>query len=98
MEMGSVQTEVSYAARIGNIPASRSAQQDPEFQKLTELVPVQKAAENGTFLKQATGLGVVSEGVARATEALLRKQTDAAGAQKILVDYVKQTLGDDAVE
>jgi multiple sugar transport system substrate-binding protein len=98
MEMGSVQTEVSYAARIGNIPASKSAQQDPEFQKLTELVPVQKAAENGTFLKQGTGMAAVSEGVARATEALLRKQTDAAGAQKILVDFVKQTLGDDAVE
>jgi multiple sugar transport system substrate-binding protein len=98
MEMGSVQTEVSYAARIGNIPASKSAQQDPEFLKLTELVPVQKAAENGTFLKQGTGMAAVSEGVARATEALLRKQTDAAGAQKILVDFVKQTLGDDAVE
>ena len=40
----------------------------------------------------------VPEGVARATEALLRKQTDAAGAQKILVDYVKQVLGDDAVK
>lgn len=98
MEIGSVQTQVSYAARIGNIPASRLAGKDPDFLKLTELVPIQAAAENGVFLKQATGMAAVSEGVARATEALLRKQTDAAGAQKILVDYVKQTLGDDAVK
>lgn len=98
MEIGSVQTEVNYAARIGNIPASRAAGKDPEFLKLTELVPIQAAAENGVFLKQATGMAAVSEGVARATEALLRKQADAAGAQKILVDYVKQTLGDDAVK
>ena len=89
---------MSYAARIGNIPASRLAGKDPDFLKLTELVPIQAAAENGVFLKQATGMAAVSEGVARATEALLRKQTDAAGAQKILVDYVKQTLGDDAVK
>jgi multiple sugar transport system substrate-binding protein len=49
-------------------------------------------------LKTAEGFSAVSEGVARATEALLRKQTDAAGAQKILVDYVQQVLGDDAVK
>jgi len=49
-------------------------------------------------LKTAEGFSAVSEGVARATEALLRKQTDAAGAQKILVDYVKQVLGDDAIQ
>jgi multiple sugar transport system substrate-binding protein len=36
--------------------------------------------------------------VGRATEALLRKKTDSAGAQKILVDYVKEVLGDDAVK
>jgi len=36
--------------------------------------------------------------MARATEALLRKETDAAGAQAILVDHVRQTLGDEAVK
>ena len=56
------------------------------------------AAENGTFLKQAAGFGTVAEGVARATDALLRKEVVAAGAQKILVDYVKETLGDEAVK
>jgi len=55
-------------------------------------------AGNGVFLKQASGFGTIAEGVARATEALLRKETDAAGAQKILVDYVKETLGDDMVK
>jgi multiple sugar transport system substrate-binding protein len=98
MEIGSVETQVSYAARIGNIPASKDAAKDPEFQKLTELVPIHAAAGNGVFLKQASGFGTVAEGVARATEALLRKETDAAGAQKILVDYVKETLGDDVVK
>jgi len=98
MEIGSVETQVSYAARIGNIPASKDAAKDPEFQKLTELVPIHAAAGNGVFLKQASGFGTVAEGVARATEALLRRETDAAGAQKILVDYVKETLGDDMVK
>jgi multiple sugar transport system substrate-binding protein len=49
-------------------------------------------------LKTAEGFSAVAEGVGRATEALLRKKTDAAGAQKILVDYVKEVLGDDAVK
>ena len=52
----------------------------------------------GTYLKTAEGFSAVAEGVSRATEALLRKQTDAAGAQKILVDYVKEVLGDEAVK
>lgn len=98
LEIGSVKTEVAYAALIGNIPARKDAAADPDFQKLAELVPIHAAAENGVYLKQAAGFSAVSEGVARATEALLRKETDAAGAQKILVDYVKEILGDDAVE
>lgn len=98
MEIGSVETQVSYAARIGNIPSSRDAAGNVDFQKLTELVPIHAAAENGVFLKQASGFATIAEGVARATEALLRKETDAAGAQKILVDYVKETLGDDVVK
>ncbi|MDQ0470980.1 ABC transporter substrate-binding protein [Labrys wisconsinensis] len=97
-EIGSLPTEVSYAAHIGNIPARKDAAADPEFQKLTELVPIHAAADKGVFLKQAAGFSAVSEGVGRATEALLRKQTDAAGAQKILIDYVKEVLGDDAVK
>ena len=79
MEIGSVATEVSYAARIGNIPASRAAGKDPVFLKLTELVPNQAAAANGVFLKQATGMAAVSEGVARESEALVRKQTHVYG-------------------
>jgi multiple sugar transport system substrate-binding protein len=98
LETGSVDNQIETAARIGNIPASNSVQADPRFQALTELVPIQAAANHGTYLKQATGMSAVSEGVARATEALLRKETDAAGAQQILVDYVKQTLGDEAVK
>ena len=37
----------------------------------------------------------VYEGEAKA---LLRKETDAAGAQRILVDHVRQTLGDEALK
>ncbi len=98
LELGSVDTTVAYSANLGNIPARRDAADNKDFQALTELVPVLKDAENGTFLKSAEGFSAVSEGVARATEALLRKQTDAAGAQKILVDYIKQLLGDDKVK
>jgi multiple sugar transport system substrate-binding protein len=98
LETGATLNQIDAAARIGNIPSSNAVQADPRFQALTELVPIQAAANHGTYLKQATGMSAVSEGVARATEALLRKETDAAGAQAILVDYVKQTLGDDAVK
>ena len=99
-ELGSVKTDVEYAQNLGNIPGRADAAADPDFQKLTELVPILAALQKGTgtHLNSAEGFSAVAEGVARATEALLRKQTDAAGAQKILVDYVKEVLGDDAVK
>lgn len=98
LELGSVKADVAYSERLGNIPGRKDATSDPEFQKLTALVPVLAAVEKGVFLNSAPGFSAVSEGVARATEALLRKETDAAGAQKILVDYVSETLGDDMVK
>jgi len=98
LELGSVAADVAYASRLGNIPARRDAGDDAEFQKLTALVPVLKAVENGTYLQASAGFSAVSEGVARATEAILRKETDGAGAQKILVDYVTDVLGPDAVQ
>jgi multiple sugar transport system substrate-binding protein len=100
LELGSVKEDVAYAQNLGTIPDRIDAADDPDFRKLTELVPILDALKKGfgTYLKTAEGFSAVSEGVARATEALLRKQTDAAGAQKILVDYVKQVLGDDAVK
>jgi multiple sugar transport system substrate-binding protein len=97
-ELGSVKADVAYAERLGNIPGRKDATSDPDFQKLTALVPVLTAVEKGAFLNSAPGFSAVSEGVARATEALLRKETDAAGAQKILVDYVSETLGEDVVK
>lgn len=98
LELGSVKADVAYASRIGNIPGRRDAGDDPDFKKLDALVPILAGAEKGTFIKTAPGFSAVSEGVARATDALLRKETDAAGAQKILVDYVRETLGDDMVK
>ena len=97
LALSSVEATVAYAQLLGNIPARRDAADNKDFQALTELVPVLKSVEKGVFLKSAPGFSVVSEGVARATEALLRKQTDAAGAQAILVRYVKDLLGDKAV-
>jgi multiple sugar transport system substrate-binding protein len=94
----SVDATVAYAGLVGNIPARRDAADDKDFQALTELVPVLKSVDEGTSLRSMPGFSVVSEGVARATEALLRKQTDAAGAQAILVNYVKDLLGDNAVK
>jgi multiple sugar transport system substrate-binding protein len=98
LEIGSVKADVSYAAQLGNIPARKDVGADPDFQKLTALVPVLMSVDKGIYLKTSTGFSAVSEGIARATESLLRKQTDGAGAQKILVDYVKGVLGDDAVK
>lgn len=94
----SVEATVAYAGLVGNIPARRDAADNKDFQALTELVPVLKDVDKGTFERSTPGFSVVSEGVARATEALLRKQTDAAGAQAILVKYVKDLLGDNAVK
>ena len=100
LELGSVKADVAYAQNLGNIPGRKDAAADPDFQKLKPLVPILAALKSGTgtYLKTAEGFSAVAEGVARATEALLRKQTDAAGAQKILVDYVKQVAGDEAVK
>lgn len=98
LALSSVDATVAYAQLLGNIPARKDAADNKDFQALTELVPVLKNVENGAFLKSAPGFSVVSEGVARATEALLRKQTDAAGAQAILVKYVKDLLGDKVVK
>ena len=94
----SVEATVAYAGSVGNIPARRDAADNKDFQALTELVPVLKDVDKGTFERSTPGFSVVSEGVARATEALLRKQSDAAGAQAILVKYVKDLLGDNAVK
>jgi multiple sugar transport system substrate-binding protein len=94
----SVETTVAYAGLVGNIPARRDAAGNKDFQALTELLPVLKDVDKGTFERSTPGFSVVSEGVARATEALLRKQSDAAGAQAILVKYVKDLLGDNAVK
>src|ERR1700741_2735099 len=100
LELGSVKADGAYAQNLGNIPGRIDAAADPNFQKLPELVPILDALKkgSGTYLKTAEGFSAVSEGVARATEALLRKQTDAAGAQELPLDYVKHVLGDDAVK
>jgi len=98
LALSSVDATVAYAQLLGNLPARKDAAASKDFQALTELVPVFNDLGKGTFLKSAPGFSVVSEGVARATEALLRKQTDAAGAQAILVRYVKDLLGEDAVK
>jgi multiple sugar transport system substrate-binding protein len=98
LDLGSMKADVAYATGLGNIPDRKDAAQDPGFQKLTALVPIHANVEKGTYLVTTTGFSAVVDGVARATDALLRKQTDAAGAQKILVDYAKGILGDDAVK
>lgn len=96
--MASVDATVAYAKRIGNIPARVDASSNAEFQELEALVPIHANVEGGTFLQAATGFSVVAEGVARATEALLRKETDGAGAQEIMVEYVTDLLGEDVVK
>lgn len=98
LELSSVEATVEYATRLGNIPARRDAADNATFQTLTQLVPVHANAENGTFLRSGEGFSVVAEGVARATEALLRQETDAAGAQAILTDYARDLLGDELVK
>ena len=61
-------------------------------------MPILAQLDQAATVKSAPGFTAVSEGVARATEALLLGNADAAGAQEILVDYVRSTLGDDAVQ
>jgi multiple sugar transport system substrate-binding protein len=98
LELSAVQPTVEYAKRLGNIPARRDALDNADFQALPELVPVLQNAESGTYLQSGEGFSAVSEGFARATEALLRKETDAAGAQQILIDYTRDLLGDEMVK
>lgn len=96
--MGSIDLMVSYATNEGNLPARKDARENPEFQKLTALPPLMDNLDKGAYLKTAPGFSTVVEGVGRATEALLLGKTDAAGAQKILVDYVSATLGADQIK
>lgn len=98
LELASVKTTVDYAGNMGNLPARKDAGDDPAFQALKALVPVYHDIDAGTFLRPGEGFSVVTEGIGRATEALLRKTTDAPGAQKILVDYARNLLGDDKVK
>lgn len=97
-EMGSVKSYVAYAETNGSIPPRRDAANDPNFLKMKPLVPILKDVENGVFLKTTDGFGAVSAGVGKATEALLLKRTDAAGAQKMLMDYVTNVLGPGKVD
>lgn len=98
LELGSVETQVAFASRDGNLPSRADAAESPEFQALTALVPILAQLDQAVTVESAPGFSAVSEGVARATEALLLGNADAAGAQEILVDYVRSTLGDDAVQ
>ncbi|MCY4140609.1 MAG: ABC transporter substrate-binding protein, partial [Rhodobacteraceae bacterium] len=98
LELGSVEVAAAYAEKLGNIPARKDAADNADFQALKALVPIHMNVDDGVFLKTATGFSVVSEGVARATEALLRGETDAAGAQAILVEYATDLLGEDVVK
>jgi multiple sugar transport system substrate-binding protein len=98
LELGSVETQVAYTSREGNLPSRADAAESPEFQTLTALVPILAQLDQAATVESAPGFTAVSEGVARATEALLLGNADAAGAQEILVDYVRSTLGDDAVQ
>ena len=96
--MGSVDLAVSYSTATGNLPARNDVAASPEFQKLVPLPRIMDQLQSGTDIVTATGFTTVMEGINRATEALLLGNTDAAGAQKILVDYVKNGLGDDKVK
>ena len=98
LELGSIEASVAYAQKMGGIPPRKDVAGDPDFQKMSALAAIHAHADEGTYLRKAPGFSAVAEGVGRATEALLRKTTDVAGAQKILVDYVRQVLGDDKVE
>ena len=96
--MGSIATEVSYAQKSGNLPARKDAIESAGFQKLTALVGLVGELDAGVSVNTAPGFSTVMEGIGRGTEALLLGTTDAAGAQQILVDYVRNTLGEEAVK
>lgn len=96
--IGSVDLAVAYSAATGNLPARKDAVQSPAFQKLVPLPRIMDRLDSGTDIRTTSGFTTVMEGVNRATESLLLGQSDAAGAQKILVDYVKSGLGDDKVK
>lgn len=95
--MGSINLAVSYSTATGNLPARKDVADAPEFQKLIPLPRIIGELDSGTDIVTASGFTTVMEGINRATEALLLGSTDAAGAQQMLVDYVKSGLGDDMV-
>ena len=97
LELGSTAAAIAYAEGLGNVPARMDATEHPGFAALTHLHDAHEQLGRATAVQTTVGSSTLMAGVARATESLLTGREDAAGAQRLLFEYVSNILGDDAV-
>lgn len=97
LALGSVDAAIAYAEQLGNVPARLDAAQHEGFAALTHLHDAHSQLLRASAVQTTVGSSTLMAGVARATESLLTGREDAAGAQSLLLEYVRNILGDAAV-
>lgn len=97
LELGSVESAIAYAEGLGNVPARLDATEHEGFAALTHIHNAHAQLLRATAVQTTVGSSILMAGVARATESLLTGREDAAGAQQLLLRYVSNILGDEAV-
>ena len=97
LELGSVESAIAYAEGLGNVPARLDATEHEGFAALTHIHNAHAQLLRATAVQTTVGSSTLMAGVARATESLLTGREDAAGAQQLLLRYVSNILGDEAV-
>ncbi|MDP5033286.1 ABC transporter substrate-binding protein [Paraglaciecola sp.] len=97
LALGDNDVAITYAQKLGNVPARLDAELHPDYASLGILAQAHKLLPRARALRTTVGSNAVMAGVARATEAVIIGREDAAGAQQLLEDYVSSVLGDEAV-
>ncbi|MCG8369004.1 MAG: extracellular solute-binding protein [Proteobacteria bacterium] len=97
LALGSVDAAIAYAQGLGNVPARLDAAQHEGFAALTHIHDAHAQLLRATAVQTTVGSSTLMAGVARATESLLTGREDAEGAQRLLLEYVRNILGDEAV-
>lgn len=97
LELGSVESAIAYAEGLGNVPARLDATEHEGFAALTHIHNAHAQLLRASAVQTTVGSSTLMAGVARATESLLTGREDAAGAQRLLLKYVSNILGDEAV-
>ncbi|MGL6160702.1 ABC transporter substrate-binding protein [Microbulbifer sp.] len=98
LQLGSVESALAYAKKLGNVPARLDVVDHPEFADMGLLAAAHGTLVDAKAVQTTVGASTLMAGVARATESLLTGREDADGAQELLLKYVSNIMGESAVE